>query len=251
MGRRDLVLRLVIRGETCGRGADLSAATKRLSLLGVAVATGAEVLAVWPGVERWALRLLLAFVALFLVLVMIGNTGGRTASDSLPERRSPDRFKAEINRARRYGRAVALVRVRTSAVAVAERLATDLDDHLRADDGHWTDGRDVLVVLPEANRSHAMQFVRRFQATLTDVRDSQVVIASFPEDGTTFGAIASTIEAAAPVETLVPGEDGAPVALINLHDADVPTVPLRLAEERARQQDDAGWDAGVGDRRGA
>lgn len=156
---------------------------------------GAMALALWPGAQPSVLRLALAVVAAVFLLgyparnVVAGAHHGGAAA-----------FPAELNRARRYGRALSLVRFGCAdGQAAAQDLAATLTQRLREDDAVWSEGRNVYVLLPEAARMDAASFVRRFRRTVTASPDVTVVVASFPEDGATTGALMECLENDKPV----------------------------------------------------
>jgi hypothetical protein len=155
----------------------------------------AMVVAAWPSMTPSVVRVVLAVLAaLFLLFLPArGVVAGshREGAAALP---------AELNRARRYGRALSLVRFGcTEGTAAAQDLGATLVERLREDDAVWTEGRNVFVLLPEAARMDAASFVRRFRRTVTASPDVNVVVASFPEDGATSGALFEALEAEQPV----------------------------------------------------
>lgn len=152
-------------------------------------------LAVWPGAQPSVLRLALAVMAGLFVLVYPAR---RVILG--PQHGDASALPAELNRARRYGRALSLVRfTHAEGQGAASDLTATLQERLREDDAVWADGKHVFVLLPEAARADAASFVRRFRRTVTASPDVSVVVASFPEDGATTGALMEALEADTPL----------------------------------------------------
>jgi hypothetical protein len=159
------------------------------------VGVAALALALWPGAAPSVLRLGLVVVAVAFLLVYPAR-----GVVSGPHHGGASSLPAELNRARRYGRALSLVRfTHADGPAAAKDLTATLQDRLREDDAVWADGKFVYVLLPEAARMDAASFVRRFRRTVTASPDVSVVVASFPEDGATTGALLEALDADQPV----------------------------------------------------
>lgn len=216
-----------------GRQGTAAAARRvRRSRIVTVLGVGAMALALWPGAQPSLLRLGLALLAVVFLLVyparnVVGGTrhGGASA------------FPAELNRARRYGRALSLVRFGCAdGPGAAQDLAATLTERLREDDAVWSEGRNVFVLLPEAARMDAASFVRRFRRTVTASPDVTVVVASFPEDGATTGALIACLEVEKPVPVdVLLDRLGAVVTPafvdirnVQLVDQAPPTAPVRL-----------------------
>jgi hypothetical protein len=101
-----------------------------------------------------------------------------------------DHLRRELDRARRYGREFALIRI-----AGADRdRAADLAALLRTSDYVWLHGRATYVLLPEAGRSAAEQLVARLDHAAPSVlADDALELAAFPEDGLTSGALLAAV----------------------------------------------------------
>jgi hypothetical protein len=198
----------------------------------MALGVGAMALALWPGAQPSVLRLVLAlFAAVFLLVFPARNVVGGA------RRGGAAAFPAELNRARRYGRALSLVRFGCAeGQGTAQDLAATLTERLREDDAVWSEGRNVYVLLPEAARMDAASFVRRFRRTVTTSPDVSVVVASFPEDGATTGALMECLEKEKPlpVDVLLDrlGAVVTPAFVdirnIQISDPTPPTAPVRL-----------------------
>jgi hypothetical protein len=110
-----------------------------------------------------------------------------------------DSLRRELDRARRHRRSFALLRMTLGpgAAKPSSEGSGDLDDQtlalvgasLRLTDRAWRDGNDVIVLLPEAVRTTAVDLAARLQRLAPDRFASAPGIAVFPEDGLTSGAL--------------------------------------------------------------
>jgi hypothetical protein len=211
-----------------------AAAARRVRRSRVALTAGVVALgvAVWPGATPSVLRLALVVVAVCFLLVYParGVVCGSQRGDA-------SALPAELNRARRYGRALSLVRFACAdGAGAAQDLGATLIERLREDDAVWTEGRNVFVLLPEAARMEAASFVRRFRRTVTASPDVSVVVASFPEDGTTAGALLQALDAERPVPVdVLLDRLGAVVtpAFVDIRNLQVPDITVPDIAERA------------------
>jgi hypothetical protein len=103
-----------------------------------------------------------------------------------------DPFDQELQRSRRYGRPLSLVRVRSRTGEVTQLVAA-LEQLTREVDHVWTVGRDVVVLLPEADAAAARAFVDRACDPLTGTLAWEAATASFPDDGLTRPALVAAL----------------------------------------------------------
>jgi hypothetical protein len=126
-----------------------------------------------------------------------------------------DFLRRELDRARRYGRPLALVQIAPHAEAAAappddptyrrrrgrfRRAAEDADSvtylrsELRTGDEVWRVHERIFVMLPESDYECAAALVERLTARAPHiVSSSDVRLAAFPEDGVTAGALLATL----------------------------------------------------------
>ena len=135
-------------------------------------------------------------------------------------------FRSELERSRRYGRAFALLAIRTrwpsgdgfvrSWVYSDGGLRAAVSDHLemvkrllRAIDDAWRDGDFVYVLLPESDHAVASGFLARLERERPGlVSTGQVSLAIFPTDGVTSGALLNKLHGGQP--PALPTAGGAP-----------------------------------------
>lgn len=105
--------------------------------------------------------------------------------------------RREIERARRYERQFALIRVESGTPDRADDFATDstleqIKPVLRALDYVWIERSGMHILLPEIGRAEAERCVSR----LRDAVDGPVVcrVAVFPDDAVTDGALALRLD---------------------------------------------------------
>lgn len=104
--------------------------------------------------------------------------------------------RRELNRARRHGRSIALVRIRlpgNSGLAAAEELQASV----RETDVVWVDGQSTYLFLPDTQAAGAGILSQRLSEVIDDVDGTAVASAIFPDHGATFGAL---LGALAPME---------------------------------------------------
>jgi hypothetical protein len=147
--------------------------------------------------------------------------------------------RRELERSRRYGHPLALVRIvplqavrpagaagqlpssrRNRAERVAGRAAADLvlalRETLREIDAVWSDRRGVFMLLPESDAAAGQALVHRLRVAerplLTDEDD--VRVGAFPSDGLTLDAMIAAVTRPVPAPALpvmLGEEEGAPV----------------------------------------
>jgi hypothetical protein len=117
-----------------------------------------------------------------------------------------DALRRELDRARRYGRPLALIQITPSSEAAIaaptrrrrflSRTQADADAlallraALRTGDEVWRVHERVFVMLPEADHACAAGLVERLRVRLAPVlEDCEARIVSFPADGLTAGAL--------------------------------------------------------------
>jgi hypothetical protein len=103
-----------------------------------------------------------------------------------------DPLDQELQRSRRYARPLSLVRVRARAGDAAPLVAA-LEGMTREVDHLWTVGRDVVVLLPEADPAAAQAFVDRACDPLAGTLVWETATASFPDDGLTRQALVAAL----------------------------------------------------------
>lgn len=137
-----------------------------------------------------------AIVATALALVWLSLTFGHAGKAGTPVA-SADAVSAgwqaldgELGRSRRYGRPLVVVRVspRGSAVAAlaAQRL---LLERRRLTDHAWMDGPDLYLVMPEADRSEALNMLARVGISAETDPAVLIRMAGFPADALSSGAL--------------------------------------------------------------
>lgn len=128
-----------------------------------------------------------------LLAVLIGVVLGAGTTTAIlrgrrPTTRSPgmwDGLVTELERARRYEHQFTLLRAELDRSEQLELLLSHTGDTARRSDCLWAVGRDLYVLLPEADRARAQAWSRRVAASLPAMRPDEVQMASFPEDGVT------------------------------------------------------------------
>jgi hypothetical protein len=101
-----------------------------------------------------------------------------------------DHLRRELDRARRYGREFALLRLSGDDV---EREAALLG-RLRTSDYVWAHGKATYVLLPEADRTAAEGLVARLEREAPGLLPERgVQLAAFPGDGLTSGALLAAV----------------------------------------------------------
>lgn len=113
-----------------------------------------------------------------------------------------ERFGIELERSRRHGRPLSLLRATPPRMSGWEP-DTDFDElvaSVRAVDAAWIDGRHVLILMPETERAATATAIARLSARLPELREAELRLAVYPEDGITSGALVARLDdpAAAP-----------------------------------------------------
>ena len=111
--------------------------------------------------------------------------------------------RRELNRARRYGRSVALVRVVVGSERSGLAAAGELHAAIRETDVVWVDGPATYFFLPDTQSSGASVLSQRLRETIEDADGTAVSTAIFPDDGATFGALLSALAPVSNAPTLV------------------------------------------------
>jgi len=127
------------------------------------------------------------------------DSSGVLRDDALARQHDEEAFKKtvarELYRSRRYGRHLALL----GAPAVDRKALDTLTFSLRMLDRVWSEGDQVYVLLPEADRAEAEGLLQRLagsERALLEVERARVAV--FPDDALTSEAL---IEAARVIET--------------------------------------------------
>ncbi len=116
-------------------------------------------------------------------------------------------LQTELERARRFRREFALLRVRRSARRSfagrpfqrrrsAELAHLDrLHSSVRSIDTVWADGSSTYILLPETTRGTALRVVERLRSATPEVfTDASVAVVTFPADALTAGALLDKLE---------------------------------------------------------
>lgn len=141
-------------------------------LLGFTVATG----------PAW--RALLAASAATIATALVWQASPAAVSEPRPAQR----FAAEIDRSRRYGHVLTLVRISGAASRTA------ISSSFRTADIIWSDGDHLYVAMPETDSEAAWFVVNRLLVS-EELTATAVTIASFPEDAlTTHALLAATAD---------------------------------------------------------
>ena len=141
-------------------------------------------------------------------------------------------LRSEIDRSRRYGHPLTLIRLSPAPVAPGVRaprrslwhgraarwagptaLVADLRPHVRTCDAVWAHGGLVFLLLPETERPAAEILVARLRERgPAPVRDAELRLASFPRDGFTGEALLAGLAGGGlPLGETLPGPEPAPV----------------------------------------
>jgi hypothetical protein len=112
-------------------------------------------------------------------------------------------IERELQRCRRFGRPLSLVRVRPRD-ADAARLAAALEEAGREVDRVWPVGGDVVVLLVDADRAAARAFVERACRPHADSLAEEPATASFPDDGLTGRALIAALHGDASARVAAP-----------------------------------------------
>ncbi|MEP6953690.1 MAG: hypothetical protein ABI950_06470 [Solirubrobacteraceae bacterium] len=117
-------------------------------------------------------------------------------------------LRREVDRSRRHGRPLALLRMgpphhsRLARHALVSAVRA-LRGSLRGVDSVWLDRRGILLLLPETDRAAAGAVMERLPTIVPAVTAAQVSLVCFPEDGLTANALRAAVSR----------EDGPPRAL--------------------------------------
>ena len=177
-----------------------SRTTVALLVLGAAVlafAAGRAVDSVGPLVVGLA-----AIVA--IVAAWVAGTVAPSGADLLALS-GREALRSELDRARRHRRGFALVRLELAGAgwdlpptpssdgiaAVTLRL---IGSSLRITDRAWLEDGDVILLLPESDRSTAEAFVDRLRSSAPARFTERQGVASFPDDGITSGALLDALD---------------------------------------------------------
>jgi hypothetical protein len=96
--------------------------------------------------------------------------------------------RRELNRARRYERHIALLRIKLPDFA-ATRTTEELQASVRETDVVWMDGSSTYLFLPDTDSPGASILAERLREALADLDGTTVTAAVFPDHGATFGAL--------------------------------------------------------------
>jgi hypothetical protein len=107
-------------------------------------------------------------------------------------------LRREFDRSRRFGRAFTLMRMDRIHHDGARDvdLVRTLPARLRGIDSVWAVGREVFVLLPEAQRDVGVALVARLRRESPGLLPANVRLAAFPSDGTTVGALLKLLDKA-------------------------------------------------------
>jgi len=122
------------------------------------------------------------------------DSSGVLSDDELARRHDEAEFKRtvarELYRSRRYGRHLALV----GAPPVDAQALDSLTFSLRMLDRVWTEGKQLYVLLPEADREEAEGLLHRLAASETAVLEvERARVAVFPDDALTSDALIEAV----------------------------------------------------------
>ncbi len=114
-------------------------------------------------------------------------------------------FVTELERARRYERRMALIRIGpgTSRGRSGSSLGSRIRGVTRQVDQVWEDRDVVYVVVPESGADGVGQLVDRLQAT-PELRGIETTAAIFPEDALTAGALLAAVHTGVPDPVALP-----------------------------------------------
>lgn len=156
--------------------------------------------------SRGMVTTLAAVCALLVVAVIGGWYRLRRSRVVTPRSRTTSvlwkEFSLELDRSRRYKRACSIIRLfepdsveseQTPSFKVETRLWA-WGHVLRNIDRVWYDDGYLFLMLPETDRAGARAFLARVrQQHPSLVPHSDITVASFPEDGLTYGAVLNTL----------------------------------------------------------
>lgn len=133
----------------------------------------------------------------------IGTEAGKTRHGMRRWRRRPagrsedwNLLRREIDRSRRHGHPLMVVRVDAGTRADAVRLQQALETHVRSIDAVWTHADSAYIMLPESDRAAGDGFLGRLRAAAPELVPADAVrVACFPQDGLTADALRSGLEA--------------------------------------------------------
>jgi hypothetical protein len=124
----------------------------------------------------------------------MGRTGSR-----FPAAREDvwDALHREVDRSRRHGHELALLRLAPSPAdpATTGAILDRLRATVRSVDSAWADGDDIVLLLPECDRDAAERFLARLREALPGAL-GRVRVACFPADGLTAAALRESIAGA-------------------------------------------------------
>ena len=135
-------------------------------------------------------------------------------------------LRRELNRSRRYERCFTLIRIALPAETDRRRRFRGRSGPngslravaalVRSVDGVWTDETDLYLLLPECDRTTGERTLARIESSLAGVlpAGSTIMVASFPEDGRTSGALLNALHGR-PIETIeAPPEPAPSISLV-------------------------------------
>jgi hypothetical protein len=123
---------------------------------------------------------------------------GRTGSRSPAAREDVwDALHREVDRSRRHGHTLALLRLVPTPAGPATTAAIlgRLRATVRSVDSAWADGGDIVLLLPECDRAAAERLVARLRAALPGAL-GRVRVGCFPADGLTAAALRQSVAGA-------------------------------------------------------
>jgi hypothetical protein len=141
--------------------------------------------------SRWDVGAVLSV----LVIVTVGTAARRTAAAVGAARGAPqgwDRVRLEIDRARRQGGSLVVVRfslATSPSLRSAWSLAQRAEQSLRGTDAVWCETRSLVLMLPGTDRDSAQAGIGRVVNGLDAQLSGAPVVVSFPEDVLTLGAM--------------------------------------------------------------
>jgi hypothetical protein len=167
---------------------------------GWGIATGV----VWPALVALSLTVL-------VILVDRVGRARRTAAGTVSGPSGWEDLDRELERARRYGRPVTVIRMPVDGGASPAGRAAAVLPRLRRVDRAWAEHGEMIAVLPETDRADAEHLVSRLKAGRPEGATSSVAIATCPTDGATRHVLLAALYGA-PSAGPASGGTGAPTA---------------------------------------
>jgi hypothetical protein len=153
---------------------------------------------------------LLSGAALIVVFVAGMGGSGVSADSSDVDRVAWMEFRRELRRARRHRRPLTLMRIPGGHTDGSDgphdlrATARLIGARLRLIDRTWVDDGSIYVMLPESPGAAASTAVQRATAVAPGLAESQVRVATFPDDGLTSGALIAAVNDRAMGEVPIP-----------------------------------------------